>query len=115
MIDVLLVLIIIFMIITPTMPKVLPAALPQQAADDQTVQAGLDIVISVGGNQELHLNQEPIEFPMLEKTLASLYRAGSANHIFVRGDRQLEFHEIVRVIDMIRGAGWDSVGLMTNE
>jgi hypothetical protein len=42
-----------------------------------------------------------------------LFKRGVASHIFVRGDRGLEFQEVVRVIDIARGAGWDHVGLMT--
>jgi len=115
MIDVLLVLIIIFMVITPTMPKGLPAALPQEASGENTAPPGRDVVISVARDGGIYLNQDPIEYEVLRQRLAGLYRAGSVNHIFVRGARELEFREVVRVIDLVRGTGWDRVGLLTHQ
>jgi biopolymer transport protein TolR len=105
MIDVLLVLIIIFMVITPTVPKGLLAALPQPATDNYNPPPGRDVVITVARGPQLHLNEEPIEYAALGQRLATLYRAGSANHIFVSGAHDLEFQEVARVIDVVRGAG----------
>ena len=113
MIDVLLVLIIIFMVITPTVPRGLVAAIPQQAEEASHAIIAHDFVISISRNHELRLNQEPIELAALDLRLKSLYRAGAANYLFIRGDRGLEFSDVVRLIDLAKGAGWDRVGLMT--
>ena len=113
MIDVLLVLIIIFMVITPTVPQGLQTAIPRQDSQEHGKGLTHDIVISVGKDRGLQLNQEPIEIAALESRLKSLYRAGAANYIFVRGDRDLNFSDVVSVIDLARGAGWDRIGLMT--
>ena len=45
--------------------------------------------------------------------LAELYNLHYADHVFVRGDRNLDFETVARVIDIARGAGWDRIGLMT--
>ena len=49
----------------------------------------------------------------LSPRLKSLYNLGGARNLFVRGDKELEFHDVVRIIDLARGAGWDRIGLMT--
>jgi biopolymer transport protein TolR len=113
MIDVLLVLIIIFMVITPTVSRGLETAIPQQAQDPATPEVSRDIVISVLSDGGFSVNREPIERAALGPRLAALYRAGRTNHLFVRGDRELEFQEIAQVIDVARGAGWERIGLMT--
>ena len=58
-----------------------------------------------------------MELAQLDGRLSELFQRGVADHIFVRqfvhGDRGLEFREVVQVLDIARGAGWDRVGLMT--
>jgi biopolymer transport protein ExbD len=141
MIDVLLVLIIIFMVITPVAPRGLEALLPQQAAGappeaapsrdivislgkDQSISINRqpvapeaapsrDIVISLGKDQSISINRQPVAPEALPERLAALYRNGPANHLFVRGARELEYRNVVHVIDAARAAGWDRIGLMT--
>jgi biopolymer transport protein TolR len=113
MIDVLLVLIIIFMVITPITSRGLNTPIPQQAADTKTPAPSNDLVIEVARNNQIHLNREPVELASLEGRLAALYRSGAGGHLFVKGDRDLEFGDVVHVIDVARGAGWDRIGLMT--
>ena len=114
MIDVLLVLIIIFMVITPTKYKGLHTQIPQQATDEPaTPVVSLDIVVSVAKDSVIHINQEPVALAALPARLASLRITASAGHFFVRGDRGLDYQEVAQVIDIARGAGWDRIGLMT--
>ena len=112
MIDVLLVLIIIFMVITPLTPMGLNALLPQPASGGPNEPAR-DIVITVARDNSIRLNREPVELAHLQDRLSALLKRGASEHLFVRGDRDLDFREVVQVIDLARGAGWDRVGLMT--
>ena len=112
MIDVLLVLIIIFMVITPLTPTGLNTLLPQQASADPPKPAR-EIVVSIDRDHGIRLNQEPVALTQLHGRLSELLKRGVASPIFVRGDRGLEFQEVVRIIDIARGAGWQRVGLMT--
>jgi biopolymer transport protein ExbD len=114
MIDILLVLIIIFMVITPIVPRGLDAAIPQedQASHPDNLPSR-DVVINVAKDGRLAIDQESIEDSALGPRLSALFRLGGTHHLFVRGDRDLEFQAIVHVIDVARGAGWDRVGLMT--
>jgi biopolymer transport protein ExbD len=114
MIDVLLVLIIIFMVITPTKQRGLNTLIPQQATEDPVKPVPIyDIVVSVAKDNVIHINQEPIDYTALPQRLASLRRTSNGSHFFVRGDRGLFYQDVAHVIDVARGAGWDRIGLMT--
>jgi biopolymer transport protein TolR len=115
MIDVLLVLIIIFMVITPLAPRGLEAIVPPQAeAPPPPGVVSRDIVISVAKDGVIEINQQPVELTALHERLADLYRQHINDHIFVRGDRGLDYQVVAEVIDVARGAGWERIGLMTN-
>jgi biopolymer transport protein ExbD len=114
MIDVLLVLIIIFMVIVPTESRGLQTAVPPQS--DQPVPANVvsrDIVITVAKDGSLEINQQPVAEKDLAGRLEDLFRRRINDHVFVRGDRDLEYHAVAHVIDVARGAGFERVGLMT--
>ena len=115
MIDVLLVLIIIFMVITPIAPRGLEAVVPPQA-DTSPPEGAIvrDIVITVAKDGTIEINQQPVAPGTLPERLTDLYRRHINDHIFVRGDRDLDYQAVAEVIDMARGAGWERVGLMTH-
>ena len=116
MIDVLLVLIIIFMVITPIASRGLPALVPENPPPGPSVQQAPrnDIVVSIHSDGGLFLNQEAIDLPGLDQRLKKLFRNGPADVVFVRGDKQIEFRRVADVVDVVRGAGVRSIGLMTN-
>ena len=114
LIDVLLVLIIIFMVIAPVAAKGLEAVAPPQSDVSPLPQTvSREIVISVAKDGALDINRQPVEFASLGERLADLYRRHLNDHVFVRGDRSLEYQSIAQVIDAARGAGWEKIGLMT--
>jgi biopolymer transport protein TolR len=116
MIDVLLVLIIIFMIITPTKSHGLHALVPQQATSDSPGSSkSTDIVISVHRDGVLALNQEPTDLVRLHERLVRLFAEGGAiNAVFVKGDGDLEFGSIAEVIDVTKHSGVSRIALMPN-
>jgi biopolymer transport protein TolR len=116
LIDVLLVLLIIFMVITPLTPKGLEALVPQPPPpnspppdpnNDRTV------VIIIEKDRSMKLNQEPIDENSLGKRLEDVFKTRAERVVFVKGDPDLDFQYIARAIDIAHGAGLDKVGLMT--
>jgi len=112
MIDVLLVLIVIFLVITPTVSRGLNTALPQQSNAPPAAQPSREIVVSIDKDGAIAIDGHAIPFSLLADRLTSLQ--GLSDHIFIRGDRSLEYQAVARVIDAARGAGWDRIGLMTH-
>ena len=115
MIDVLLVLIIIFMVITPLVPKGLDTLVPQPNpnADKQPPSQNRTIVIQVGKGGSLRINQEDVTDQTLGPRLEEIFKTRAERVAFVRGEDNLEFKEVAKVIDIAKGAGVDKVGLMT--
>jgi biopolymer transport protein ExbD len=114
LIDILLVLLIIFMAVCPQMQYGLPADLPQQTESGPKTPSGV-IVVQVFGDGTLRINQEPVQWKDLQGRLTEIFRMRASRVAFVRGDSVLEFGEIARAIDMMRGSGITTVGLMTPE
>ena len=114
MIDILLVLIIIFMVITPLEPTGLRTLVPQPAPASQVErQPAHDIVVSVLADGTVRLNQEPVEVAELQERLTRIFRTATDHVLFVRGDKEVEFGAVARVVDIANGAGLNRVALMT--
>jgi biopolymer transport protein ExbD len=111
MIDVLLVLIIIFLVVTPLKPLGLNALVPQPSPPEPAVSQ--DVVITVGRDGNIRLNQEPVTLPGLRDRLVGIFGSSPSRVLFVRGERDLDFRQIVEVLDIAHGAGLYRVALMT--
>ena len=115
LIDVLLVLIIIFMVITPTVPQGLDAQVPQPAAPATApVVDPAVIVVQVTSGGKVLINQDQTDWEHLGSRLEEIYKQRAEKVAFVRGDDGVEFSQVARAIDIMRGAGIDSVGLITH-
>ena len=115
MIDVLLVLIIIFMVITPLIPKGLETLVPQPAPPGQQQQAAdtRTVVIQINRDRSILINNEPTDENRLGARLEDIFKTRAERVVFVKGDPDLEFQAVARAIDIAKGAGIDKVGLMT--
>src|SRR3954463_14601644 len=115
MIDVLLVLIIIFMVITPLTPKGLEALVPQPPPPNQPPQQSDDrtVVISIDKDRKWMLNTEPTDPQRLSERLMEVFKTRAEKVVFVKGDPSLDFRDVAQAIDIAKGAGIDKIGLMT--
>ena len=118
LIDVLLVLLIIFMVITPLTPKGLEALVPQPNPDPQEEQPPDDdrtVVVSITANGELMINRDPSTWDTLETQLFEVFKTRAERIMFVRGAPSLDYRDVARVIDIGKGAGVDKIGLITED
>jgi biopolymer transport protein TolR len=115
MIDVLLVLIIIFMVITPLTPKGLEALVPQPPPPNQKPNQSdqRTVVIVVDQNHNYSINNEPQPEEKLGDRLQEIFKTRAERVVFVKGDPGLDFMWVAKAIDIAHGAGIDKVGLMT--
>lgn len=115
LIDVLLVLIIIFMVITPLTPKGLDALVPQpnpNAKQDIEV-VNRTIVVSIDAQRRVKINQDPpLDIRMLGSRLEDIFKTRNDRVMFVSGDPSLPFGEVAQIIDIAKGAGIDKIGLI---
>ena len=121
LIDVLLVLLVIFMTITPLTPRGLDAAVPQPPppgspppppdAANRTVILG--VTVDAQKNKVIKINQEVVDIKDLGPRLLDIFRTRSDRTAFVSGDSELQFNDVIQVIDIAKGNGVDKIGLMT--
>ena len=120
LIDVLLVLIIVFMVVVSmTQDKGLKTQIPQ-SADSKTSPPKMDptIVVQVvwtgkDKTPELRINQDDVSWENLRPKLNDIYKQRAEKIAFVKGDDDIDFEYVARVIDVAHAAGVDRVGLMT--
>ncbi len=119
LIDVLLVLIIIFMVITPLTPKGLDALVPQPPKKDAKVDASSDrtIVVQVmkggGDRPALKINQDDVTWDNLQGRLTEIFKERAERVMFVKADENLPFQDVAQVIDIAHESNVDKVGLIT--
>ena len=121
LIDVLLVLLVIFMVITPLTPKGLDALVPQPPPPNQKQQppdTNRTIVVQLidrGAGQEpaLKINSEDTTWENLQGRLTDIFKTRAEKVMFVKGDSNVPFADVANVIDIAHASGVDKVGLIT--
>jgi biopolymer transport protein ExbD len=120
MIDVLLVLLIIFMVITPVVSKGLDALVPQPPPPNAPKNQSNDrtIVVQVidkgpGQTPGVKINQDDATWDNLEGRLTDIFKTRAEKVMFVKGDDNIPFADVANVIDIAHAAGVDKVGLST--
>ena len=117
-IDILLVLLVIFMTITPLTPKGLDAAVPQPpppGTPPPPDELNKTVVISIDKTGTIKINQNVIELRYLGDQLQDIFKTRNERTAFVNADPDLLYKDVVQVIDVAKGAGVDKVGLMTEQ
>jgi biopolymer transport protein ExbD len=115
LIDILLVLIIIFMVITPLTPKGLDALVPQPSPNKQenVELENKTVVVQVMMNNKLKINNEDTTWEALGPRMEQIFKERAEKVAFVKGDNDVLFMEVAHAIDIMKGAGIDKVGLIT--
>lgn len=121
LIDILLVLIIIFMVVTPLTPLGLDALVPQpnpdqtpsQEIDTRTIVIQIECANPTCGRTAVKINQKDVTWDTLGFELEQIFKARAEKVAFVKGNDDLEFAEVARAIDIAKGAGVDKIGLIT--
>jgi len=115
MIDILLVLLIIFMAISPVHPKGLEALAPQPPPPNAPPPPDNDrtVVVQIDKQKNVKINSEDVPWDRLEGRLVEIFKTRADRVVFIKGDPDLEFQTVARAIDMAHGANIDKVGLMT--
>jgi biopolymer transport protein ExbD len=144
LIDVLLVLLIIFMVVTPLKPSRFKADIPTQRDPNEDLSQlkpnPLTLVVSIGNDLQLKLNQDPMgsvnDTAPLSQKLVQVFHLRKEQHaykpgmearsdvpederiektVFVKAPRSMKYGEVVKVIDAIKGAGANPVGLQVDD
>jgi biopolymer transport protein ExbD len=117
-IDILLVLLIIFMVITPVRQMDLDVKVPQTSDSSEKDKGPIDpsvIVVSVGESAQIAINNEQTSISQLGSKLQDIYSKRANKNMFISASAKLPYGDVVTVIDIAKGAGVGDVGLLTEE
>ena len=136
LIDVLLVLLIIFMIVTPTKPNSLDAKVPREPVNDGAESPPLALVVTVEKNGELRLNTESLGATVadpepLTERLRKVFAEREANRaysqnsnagnptiektVFIKAPTALDYGSVAKVVDTVKLSGASPVGLQLDD
>lgn len=111
MVDVMLVLLVIFMVTAPLLTVGVPVDLPQTSA--QTLNKPDEpLVISVNASGKVYIQETEIALDDLVPKLQAITAAKRDTRIYVRGDRNINYGRVMRVMGMISAAGFNKVALI---
>jgi len=117
LIDVLLVLLIIFMVITPLTPHGLDTLVPQPPPPNQPPpppNQDPTVVVEIKADKSLAINSDPVKPEDLQNRLGDIFKARAQKVVFIKGDKDLEYRYVAQAIDAAKGADPDmKVGIMT--
>ena len=116
LIDVLLVLLIIFMVITPLTPHGLDTLVPQPPPPNMPPpppNQDPTVVVDVAKDGTIQVNTVPVKESDLQTHLEDIFKTRAQKVVFVKGDPDADYRYVARAIDDAKGAGLDKVGIMT--
>ena len=114
LVDVMLVLLIVFMVAAPLMTMGVPVDLPQTRAKAMPVTAK-PITVTVTPDGAISIDNEPVTIDALVPKVQSLAVQGTDERLYVRGDSTAQYGMIMQVMGALSGAGFDKIGLITEQ
>ena len=120
-VDICLVLLIIFMVVTPLLSRTLDVAVPPKSEADVTVVDTADqLILTVKGPAEaphVLLNREEITGALdgVETRMSELMKGRREKVVFFTADNEVGYDYVIKVMDAMRGGGVEKIGLITDE
>jgi biopolymer transport protein ExbD len=117
LIDVVLVLLIIFMVLTPTMLKHMTANVPRKAdVNTPPPPPGTEpIVVEMTAKGELTLSTEPVAFEALADKVADKLKHDRTKVVFFKIEDDAMYGDVIRAMDLVRGAGARTLAIVTKD
>ena len=113
LVDVCLVLLIIFMVITPMLYRQIPVELPETRQEGTPLGQHRQLVVSMLEDQTVKIEDRVILLSELPAELSRLRAADPDRPVFVQGDRRLRYEQLSRLLESLDDAGFRQVGLIT--
>jgi len=116
-VDVMLVLLIIFMVITPMLQKGQSVELAQTTNPKQMPDADKDdaIIVAVMRDGKVFLDADLVTPEVLTEKVRDRVQNRTTKQVFVKADARARYKKVVEVVDDVRSAGVDQLGLLTEQ
>ena len=117
MVDVMLVLLIIFMVVTPMLQKGVSVDMAQVNNPDQMPDADKEdaLLVSITHNGQVFFGTDEISIDKLTTTVKDRIANRPDKRVYVKADMRARFGGVVQVVDAVRSAGVDDLGLLTDQ
>lgn len=112
LVDVVLVLLIIFMVTAPMLHRGLDIDLPTSQAN--TIQPEERLVVSIERDAKMFLGKDPVNIVQLRERLRQAKLGNPRVSVYLRSDRTVPYGRVVQVMDEVKGAGIERMGMVTN-
>jgi biopolymer transport protein TolR len=110
--DVLLVLLIIFMVVTPLVQRGVDVKLPS-ALNTASMPDSPDVVLAVMKDGTIYVNEDKVTMENLQNALEEAFLTVSEKKLYIKADQDIEYGKIVDLIDVMREAGIEIIGIIT--
>ncbi len=112
LVDVVLVLLVIFMVTAPMLHRGIDISLPHSQSN--TVVPMERLVITIEPNRRVYLGKDLVTLIHLRKRLGEAKALNPSVSVYLRADRQVPYGRIVQIMDEVKGAGIERLGMVTN-
>lgn len=113
-VDVMLVLLIIFMITATAMQRGVEVNLPQAATSNLTVPKTTPLLVTVTADAKVYISETEIELGELTPKLLAIAEEGYEERIFLQGDTNAAYGEVLGVMTQMKNAGFTNIALVTD-
>ena len=115
LVDVCLVLLIIFMVVTPLLQKGVNVTLPATTDPEKMPENEKQLEVSIKADGNVFIGQNWVTNDNLPNTLKEVYDTNPERQVVVKGDKNLKYKEVRKVMRLINEAGFTRVGLITEK
>jgi biopolymer transport protein ExbD len=116
MVDVMLVLLVIFMVTAPMLQRGVEVNLPvaSRSTEISSDRLFLDMPASYRDDRRVYINKEPIRIDVLAERVRQMMVTRAEKVIYLRGDGEVSYQELMEVIDRLKEGGVQNVGMITD-
>ncbi len=115
LVDVVLVLLIIFMVVTPMLQKGKPVMLPQTERPDKKPESDKELLISVQSDKTIFIDTKWYPDKDFAAKMKELGERSSNKDVLIKADQRLNYGDVKNVMRMIKDGGFERVGLITEK
>ncbi len=120
MVDVMLVLLIIFIVVTPLLSQGVNVNLPENdnPDEDPNITKDTSVVVSIPQTGQYYVGRDPVARTELVERIKRLMREKAKKEeqvVYIRAEKTVPYGEVVMTVDAIRNAGVDRIGLVTEK
>jgi biopolymer transport protein ExbD len=114
LVDVMLVLLIIMMLVAPMLEQGVSVTLPKAANATEKPQSQDQTIVAIAANKSTYVNAQPVAEVELGQRVADILASKNEKIVIIRADEEVEYGAVMGVMDQLRQAGVEDIGLITD-